>query len=178
MTRTEAYYGAGLLALLWATYYFQMSDDKKRFSVTSVWSDEESEAEPMCDEKDPEFEDPPFVKQLGGSANEECFYQAQIAYHKEHSNSYEKYDLKGSIHANLIEICGLAIGIVRDPYNQTEAKDDIVSKVRQTDGFMTTYLDESDEDALSGGNRELLDSYHDIWERLERIGVLAKLESY
>ena len=175
MTRTEAYYGAGLLALLWATYYFQMSDDKKRFGgETYTWSDEESE--PMCDEKaQPPFEDPPFVKEIGGPANEERFYQAQITYHKEHSNSF---DLKGSIHANLIEICGIAIGIVRDPYYQIEARDEIESKVRQTDGFMTTYLDESDEDALSGGNRELLDSYHDIWERLERIGVLAKLESY
>ena len=61
MTTTEAYYGVGLLALLWGTYYFQMSDDKKRFGgETCVWS---SDDELLCDEKDPnQFEDPPFVK--------------------------------------------------------------------------------------------------------------------
>jgi hypothetical protein len=61
---------------------------------------------------------------------------------------------------------------VRDPYYQLEARDDIESKVRQTDSFMTTYMEESE----TGG--DLLESYHDIWERLERIGVLAQKQSY
>ena len=185
MTTTEAYYGVGLLALLWGTYYFQMSDDKKRFggetcvlnqgmspfgdvNLAGLWSSDE---ELLCDEKDPnQFEDPPFVTEIGGPANEERFFQAQIAYHEEHSHSF---DLKGSIHANLIDICGIAIDIVRDPYYQIEARDEIESKVRQTDSFMTTYMDETD-----GGDKDLLESYHDIWERLERIGVLAQKQSY
>ena len=62
---------------------------------------------------------------------------------------------------------------MRDPYYQMEAREEIESKVRQTDSFMTTYMDETD-----GGDKDLLESYHDIWERLERIGVLAQKQSY
>ena len=176
MTTTEAYYGVGLLALLWGTYYFQMSDDKKRFGgETCVWSSDE---ELLCDEKDPsQFDDPPFVTEIGGPANEERFFQAQIAYNKKHSQSF---NLKGSIHANLIDICGLAVEIVRDPYYQMEARDDIESKVRQTDRFMTTYMDDTGEDEFSAAEPPgmLLESYHAIWERLEQIGVIAKQETY
>ena len=93
------------------------------------------------------------------------FFQAQQSYNQEHSHSF---DLKGSIHDNLVEICGIAIDIVRDPYFQMEAREEIESKVRQTDSFMTTYMDPETD----GSDKDLLDSYHDIWEQLDKIGVI------
>ena len=105
------------------------------------------------------------------------FFEAQMAYNKKHSQTF---DLKGSIHANLIDICGLAVGIVRDPYYQMEAREEIESKVRQTDSFMTTYMDDTGEDEFSAAEPPgmLLESYHAIWERLEQIGVITKQETY
>lgn len=167
-TNYVPYVVIGIFALLWGSTYFQMSPDKqfggKPLLIGEPLGDSswDFEDEPIAETP---FDDPEWVVD-----NEVSFFQAQMSYNQEHAHSV---DLKGTIHANLTEICGIAIDIVRDPYYQMEAREEIESKVRQTDSFMTTYMEETD-----GGDKDILESYHDIWEWLERIGVLAQKQSY
>ena len=178
------YVAPGLIILLWGSYYFQMSPYKKRFVGGLIG---EPFHDPSSDFEDEPIEDEPFGEELtylvveSGQKKFVEFFEAQMAYNKKHSQTF---DLKGSIPATLVDICGLAVGIVRDPYYQLEARDDIESKVRQTDRFMTTYMDDTGEleeiDEFSAAEPPgmLLESYHAIWERLEQIGVIAKQETY
>ena len=94
-----SYVALGLIILLWGSYYFQMSTDKKRFAVGLIG---EPFHDPSSDFEDEPIQPTPFGEELAhlvvqsGQKRFIQFFQDQMSYNKEHSHSF---DLKGSIHA-------------------------------------------------------------------------------
>jgi hypothetical protein len=180
-----------IFALLVGFTYTRMSTDKKRFGLPAtligsrlvvgaqrpgpgwdqVWDPSwEFEEEPIAET--PGGVDDPEVEIVVSTARADVnFFEGQINYNQEHSHDLT---LKGTIHANLIEICGVAINIVREPFMQLENRDEIESSVRRVDRFMQTYMKTKFEEDPGGRDEELFTSYHEIWERLEQIGVIAE----
>lgn len=167
------YIAIGVFALLWGSIMYQMYDDQKRFGFSKRRYSMRDFAPAIAigephDDPSLWFDDEPIKPTIDISEFKPdnthmiTFFKEQMSYNQDNQHTF---DLKGSIHANLADICGRAIGLARDPYFQLNGETEIQSKVRQTDGFLETFLETESDDELGR-------SYDAIMGRLTEMGLI------